>query len=445
MENIKTKNILNEKPLLALVKLSSPIFLGMIIHTLYLAVDLYFIGTVSSKYQASVGFIYPILFLFYGFQNGIGSGLTSIIGNRFGSSKFKEISFYERTGLHFMLFLGLIFFIVIVLFGKKILSIMGVPDDLLIDTFTYLCVISSSSVFDSFNIAIRSIYTGKGNSKTPMMIISAGVILNIFIDPFLIYYYGFIGAGIATALCTFLTSLLFIYKIYKHKFVNIKLINFFNKNLIDIVNIGVPASLSMIVISFGSMVINYVLQYYSIFAVAAFQIISRVEDVFFIFVISTSYAGMTLVSMYLGAKKDKMVSSIIFKVIIINTITASILAFIFFNYSAYYISFFSKDDKILEVARSYFKYISYMYPLIAFGLSTGRLLQGFGSSLPLLAITCIRVLLIIVPLSYLFSYLYNEPIEYIWYSMMLASIVSALVALIWLKVKLKKFSTKILK
>lgn len=445
MKLINNAEILELKTSKALIKLAIPIFIGMTIHSAYHAVDLFFIGTVSSKYQASIGFIYPISFLFYGIMNGVGVGLTSIIGNKFGASKFKEISFYERSGLYFMLFLSAVYFISVIFFGKIILTKLGVPDELLQDTYKYLYIISSISVFDAFNIASRSIYTGKGNSKTPMLIIGTFVLLNACLDPLFIYFYGFLGAAIATSLCNVSTSLVFLYKIFKDKFINIKPINFINKNLIIILKIGVPASLSMLIIAFGNMVTNYVVNYYSVYAVASMQIITRIEDIFFLFVISTSYAGMTLVSMYFGAKKFKNVRLIIFKVLSLNLFTAFIIALIFYNFSEYFILIFSKNEKVLEVGKSYFKHISYMYPIIAFGLTTGRLLQGFGSSMPLFAITSIRVLLISAPLSYLFSYLYNKPIEYIWYSIIVAAIVSSFTALIWLKIKLKNFSIKFLK
>lgn len=445
MEKVYRASILELKTSSALLKLSIPIFVGMIIHSVYHAVDLYFIGTVSSKYQAAVGFIYPISFLFYGFMNGVGTGLTSITGNKFGAAKFKESSIFERTGLYFMFFLGAVFFISVLLFGQNILKKLGVPDDLLNETFKYLLIISSISIFDSFNIAIRSIYTGKGNSKTPMLIISFFVLLNVILDPLLIHYYGFLGAAISTAICNVLTSIIFLFIVLKNKFVDIKPILFLNKNIFLILKIGVPASLSMLIIAFGNMVTNYVVNYYSIFAVASMQIITRIEDLFFLFVISTSYAGMTLVSMYLGAKKYSKVNEVIFKVLLLNLFTASIIALLFNIFSDTFILIFSNNEKVLEVGRGYFKYISYMYPLIAFGLSTGRLLQGFGSSMPLLVVTSIRVLLISAPLSYLFSYLYDKPIEYIWYSIMLAAIVSFISALIWLKIKLKNFSIKFLK
>jgi len=439
------QKILEEKTIIALFKLSMPIFVGMITHIIYHNVDLYFVGKISSSCIASLGFIYPISFLFYGFLNGIGSALTSMIGNKFGAGKLKDIDIIGKIGLSFLLCLGLFYFACIYFYGKKILVLIGVPSNLLDQTYTFLSILSISSIFDAFNISVRSIYTGKGNSKTPMIIISIGAIINIILDPILIYYFSFKGAAIATTLSNIIVFFIFIILVNKTKFINIKLIYFLKKELITIIKIGVPASITMIIISFGSIILNLILKQYSINAIAAIQINTRIEDVFFLFVISISYGAMTLISMFIGANKIAKLKTIIAQTLFINFFIGLSLSYIFYNYSYYLVQIFTDNINVINFSQSYFKHISYMYPLIAFGLSAGRIMQGFGTSIPMLVITSVRVLVIGLPLSYTFTYVLNKNIEFVWYAMMISSIISFFIAMIWLFNKLKNFSINSLK
>lgn len=438
---MKSTNRLQETPIVALFKLASPIFIGMIIHVIYHNVDLYYVGKISSTCIASMGFVYPIVFMFFGIANGIGSAITSVIGNKFGASKLNDLKLYERVATSFLLCFGLFFFIIILFFGKKILTFIGVPNNILSQTYLYLLIISMVGFFDSYSVSIRSIYTGLGNSKTPMIIISVGAVLNIFLDPIFIHFYGFIGAAIATSLCRFIVSIIFFIKSKN----SIKLINFFRKELLVILKIGIPASLSMIIISSGNMAINYILNHFSINAVAAIQIVTRIEDVFFLFVISIAYASMTLISMYLGAKTYKKIFEISYKTFFINIGTGLLISLLFYNFSVYFINIFTTNIDVIKIANSYFKYISFIYPIIAFGLSVGRLMQGFGTSIPMLIITSLRIVFLGLPLAYIFTFILNKPIEYVWYSMIIASSVSVIIAFVWFYIKLKNIYTISLK
>jgi len=435
---LENQNILKQKTIIALFKLSMPIFVGMISHVVYHNVDLYFVGKISSSSIASVAFVYPISFLFYGFLNGIGTAMTSIVGNKFGASNFKDINNISRIGTSFLLVLGLAYFLIIFFFGKNILNFIGVPESLLNQTYRYLSILSISSIFDAYNISARSIYTGKANAKTPMLIISLGAIINIILDPIFIYFFGFIGAAIATTASNLILFIIFFILVKKYKFIDLGITSIFNKNLFTILKIGIPASLTMIIISFGSMIYNFILRTFSIDAVAAVQINTRIEDVFFLFVISVSYSAMTLISMFIGAKDYLRLKLVVYQTLAINIIFGISLSLIFYNYSYYLSKLFTKDINVINISVSYFKHISFIYPIIAFGLSAGRIMQGFGTSIPMLSITSVRVLLVGIPLAYYFTYSLNKSINYVWYSMIISSIIASFLALLWLISFIKK-------
>jgi Na+-driven multidrug efflux pump len=112
---------------------------------------------------------------------------------------------------------------------------------------------------------------------------------------------------------------------------------------------------------------------------------------------------------------------------IIVYITAPIVAKIFTN-----------EPEIISIAVTYIRIIVIIYPLVSIALTSGRILQGLGLGLPLLIVTTIRVLGVSAPLALIFNYIYHKPIEWMWYSMMMATVVAVSTATFWLRIALRK-------
>ena len=147
---------------------------------------------------------------------------------------------------------------------------------------------------------------------------------------------------------------------------------------------------------------------------------------------SIAAALTTLVGMFYGANKNKQLLFIIKYGIswaVIITLAGAITLFVL---APAIIHIFSSDPVVQEITVFYIRCISFIYPFIAIGMSSGRILQGMGQGLPFLVITSIRILLVSAPLAFYFSTILEKPVEYIWYSMMISSIVAASVAAIWL-------------
>ena len=116
-----------------------------------------------------------------------------------------------------------------------------------------------------------------------MKVLAFGTIVNIVLDPFFIMKYGVKGAAIATVISQGSVFIIFIYHLIfnNHSYIEFKFKYFkFNKLiLLKILKIGLPASLSMIIMSFGVLLYNFILD--SDDAIAAYQTVGRIEHLFF--------------------------------------------------------------------------------------------------------------------------------------------------------------------
>ena len=120
------------------------------------------------------------------------------------------------------------------------------------------------------------------------------------------------------------------------------------------------------------------------------------------------------------------------------TVLSSVLIYLFADLA---VGFFTDDEFIISIAVTFLKLFAFVYPLISIGISTGRVLQGLGKGLPVLVITIVRVLGVSAPLAFLFIFYMGKPVEWVWYSMMISTIVAFTIAVIWLLSTIRKLPT----
>ena len=89
------------------------------------------------------------------------------------------------------------------------------------------------------------------------------------------------------------------------------------------------------------------------------------------------------------------------------------------------------------IAVNFLQIFAFAYPFIAVGITTGRVLQGLGKGLPVLIITIVRVLGVSAPLALSFVFIMDKTVEWVWYSMILSTILAFGIGLTWLVSTLK--------
>lgn len=434
----------SKKPKKALWTLAIPILAGMSIQTVYTIVDMIYIGRLGGDAIAAVAFNMPLLFFVLGLSMGLGSGVTASIARFIGANDKKNA---DNSAEHALLMASIISVLMVIgglLFGKQLLGILGATPELINIAWSYLRILTIGLFFMVFSGFFRSILAGEGDMKTPMIISAIGTILNIILDPIFIFVLGFgvPGAAMATVISQAVVFSVFIYffLVKEHTYVTFRLRDFsFSKFILfDIIKVGVPASMAMIIMSVGQAVFNKILISYSAFSVAAFQIGGRIDVVIFLPIMAIATALTTLVGMFYGAKDYENVKIIIrygmLRSIFITTIGSTII----FILAPHIVKGFSNEFEIQQIAVIYLRLIVFIYPLISFAMTSGRVMQGLGMGLPMLVTSIIRVLGVAVPLALIFNYILNKPIEWMWYAMMVSTVVATITAALWLRYALKR-------
>ena len=245
---------------------------------------------------------------------GLGSGVTSSIARYIGEKDKKNADNTAEHALAIAFFIASIFTLLGIIYGKDILLFLGAEGNILIIAWDYLSMIILGLPFMVFSGFFRSILAGEGDMKFPMMVAGLGTVLNTILDPIFIFElkeYGNIGFGMgvrgaafATVVSQITVFLIFVFMLFikQHAFITFNLKDFKASRLIlwDIIKVGLPASLSMIIMAAGQAIFNKILIFYSSQTVAAYQIAGRLDMLIFLPIFAIAGAMTTLVGMLYG-------------------------------------------------------------------------------------------------------------------------------------------------
>ena len=434
-----------DDPFKSMWRLAVPIMIGMGIQTLYTIIDMIFIGRLGGDAIASVAFNMPIFFFVMGLSFGLGNGVTASIARFIGSNDKVNADNSAEHAVAMALAISLILTVSGLLFGKQILLFIGCTNDILPLAWDYLKVSCYGISFGVFSGFFRSILAGEGEMKLPMVVAGLGTILNTILDPIFIFYMdlGVAGAAWATTISQIIVCLVFIYMLFvkNHTYVRFKLKDFsFSSYIIyDIIKVGIPVSMSMVVMALGQLVFNRLLVNFSTDAVAAYQIGGRVDMIVFLPIFGIASALTTIVGMFYGADEFEKIKSISLYGIKSSFLITTICSFFLFIFAPSVVKVFTMDTVIQKISIDYLRTISFLFPFISIGLTIGRILQGLGRGMPSLIITIVRVIGLAGPLAYFFTFVLDKPVEWIWYSMFISGIFATIISITWITVAFRKF------
>ena len=426
-------------PKKALFTLSVPMMLGMSVQAIYMLIDTAFIGRwVGGDALAGLGIVFPPMFIIMGITFGLGSGATTVIAQSIGEENKQKA---DNTAEHIIM-LGIllsIFFILIgIFFGDTIISSQSSDKNVYLNASDYFYTMLWGTPFMILSIFFRSILSGEGDNMMPMKVLGLGTLINLILDPFFIYYFAIKGAALATVLSQATVFFIFIYLIIiKDKnYISLDLKNFkFNHQILsNILKIGIPASLSMLIMSVGLFFYNMILSNteFSSSAIAAYSTCHRIEHLFFIPIISLATSMVTLIGMFYGARKNNLLNDLIYFSLKVSITISIIYAVFFLTFSENILSLFTNDDEIINIGVSYFNVFAFAIPFISIGMTCSRAMQGLGKAYPMFIITCLRVIIISCFLAYYFINILNKPIDFAWISILISCIASSIISFLWL-------------
>ena len=183
-------------PKKAIIKLSIPMMLSMLLIMLYNIADSIWVAGIGAEALAALGFITPLFMVLVGLGGGIGAGANSLIARNIGAKNFDQAN---NAGLHAIvlcIIISVIFTVLMLLFLPMLLELMGAGDSIGY-ALDYGYVIFAALFIFVYSGVASAIFRSEGDMKRATIAIAVTAVMNIVLDPIFIYVLnmGIVGAA----------------------------------------------------------------------------------------------------------------------------------------------------------------------------------------------------------------------------------------------------------
>ena len=421
-----------------LVTMSLPMVISMIVQALYNIVDSIFVSRLSEDALTAVSMAFPMQNLMISVAVGTGVGINAMLSRALGEKKFEAANKTAENGI-FIEVLGYVLFLLIGIFVTKpfFLAQAGAGDiaNMGIE-YTRICLLMSFGIF--MQIGFERILQSTGRTIFTMITQSTGAIINIILDPILIFglfgmpKMGVAGAAIATVTGQICAAILAItFNLTKNPDVHISFKGFkpqiiFVKNILSV---GIP---SIIMSSVGSAMtfgMNKILITFSSTAVAVFGVYFKLNSFVFMPVFGLNNGMVPIVSYNYGAQNKKRLTKTI-KLAIMYAVCIMFIGIMLFQFMPdVLLRLFDASDHMLEIGIPALRVISLSFAFAGICIVISSSLQALGHGFLSMMISITRQLIILLPSAYILAKIGG--IHAVWWSFNIAEIGSLTLSLLF--------------
>ncbi len=422
--------------------LAWPIILGNIINISYNLVDTFWLGKLGKASLAAPTVSWPLIMLFYSIGMGFSFAGITLVSQYVGAGEYRLASKSAGHILGFMLFLSLILSGTGFTLSPIILRLMGVPSDVLPLAINYISVIFAGIPIAFLGFGFNAILSGIGDTRTPTILgaISSGI--NVVLDPLFIFgWYGFpelgvVGAAVATVISRAVLSVMGIILLARG-FRGLKL---YPRDLIfeswwlkKVVKIGTPISIQQSANSLGFVVMMGLVSRLGTAVIATYGIGIRIIDIIQAFTWGIMRATTVMIGQNIGAEKYDRAEKIAYENMKLMFAVLGIGAIIIFLFRAQLFQVFINDPQVIAEGSRFLAIFLPSIPFFGLFFIVGAVARGSGHNLAFTIISIIRLWILRIGLTYVFSILMDMGSTGVWIAMTISNIGAGILALAWVR------------
>ena len=396
----------------AVFKLALPTVLSMIVSVFYNMVDTFFVGQIGDPNQvAAVSVATPVFLFFMAIGNIFGMGGSSFLSRALGEKKYDKAKNISSFCFYAGIAAGIIGGILMMVFMTPILHAVGTSDNTFGYARDYLSVIAYGGPLVVLSVAYSNLIRGEGSSQSAMKGMMAVTVANIILDPFFILPQflgmGVVGAAVATLLGN-VVSLVFYFAhvVSKNSVMSLQPKYYKAREGIfkGVLEIGLPASLTNILMSLSNILTNKMLVGYGDIPVASMGIAMK-ANMLVIFIQMGLAAGITpLVGYNFGARNFKRMKSVLKFSILVDIIAGVSLSVLYFIFTKEIISVFMKDNAdVINCGVIMLRALMVSSPVMGILFILNFAFQAMGKALPSLTLAVSRQGFVFLPLIFILN------------------------------------------
>ncbi len=448
----KNVALMRGEPEIAVKKLAIPIMISMILTALYNIIDGIWVAGLGPTAIAGIGFVTPIFMVLNGASVGLGNGATSSISRFIGSKNHEMANKSATHSLFIFLIASIILTIIFLIVQEPLLKSYGAGGQTLKESINYATPLFLGLICFMFSNGCSGILRGEGDMKRAMYVVIITVILNAILDPLFIYTLklGSAGASLATITSSAIAASVMLYWILikKDTYVNVSLKKFkFDMKLTkDILKVGIPSSLDMLIMAIAmSIYLIVISQIGGDYGIATFTSGQRLYLFAIMPLTAIGSAVIAVSGSAFGAKNGDYLSRAHKYGSKFGLTLGTIITLILVLFAIPLSTIFAYTPETSNLVPGIALYLQIVCPtliLTGIGIPSSFFYQGIGKGIYSLMFTILREIIFVVPLIFLFVYIFQLDIIGIWLGLSIGRAIASILNYIFARYEIKRTRAK---
>jgi len=432
----------------ALFRLTIPMVWGMLAMMSFNLVDTYFVAKLGSIPLAAMGFTFPVVITVAHVSLGIGIGVSSVLSRAIGEGDPDKVRRITTDGLVLSVVIAVVSLVLGLLTIDPLFKAMGASAETMVHIRAYMKIWYWGSVFLVIPMVGNHAIRASGDTLFPGMIMVAGSVLNMILDPlFILGWAGFPamgikGAAVATVVARAATLVLSLYVLhFRKKMISgrIPAWTAIASSWSRILHVGLPSAMSMVIPSACLGVLTWMVSGFGQKAVAGFGVAGKVEGMALVIFMALSTVFGPFVGQNYGAQRISRIRKAFTKAVNFCLALGGVQALLLFAFAVPIASLFDKDPQVMRVAVLYLRIVPLSYAIVSIIFLAASTFNALGRPFPAIALMVLRLLILHLPLAFLAKAFFGLTgflfVNYV------SGTVTAAVAVFWLGRTLKRKGT----
>ena len=424
-----------------LLKMAPPVMLAQLIQALYNVVDSFFVGRYSESGLTALSIIYPIQLLMIALAVGTGVGINTEMAHNLGIGRKRRSDETAGIGTPLALLTWVIFAVVCFFLMPAYARMNTSSEEVITMVVLYgriICILSIGLFLES---VWTKVHQAEGNMRMPMIAQIIGAIVNIALDPLLIFglcglpKMGIGGAATATVVGQIAAALI----VMKGGFRKIPALVVFPHQIKRIYKLGIPNILMQAAYTFYIFGLNLILATFSDQAVTVLGLYYKWQAFFFIPLGAMQTCIVPVVSYNYAAGKYERCKKTLKVAIIFGIALMMIGVVLFETIPGPMLHVFSHDPKVISIGEVAFRFIGISFIPLVSSLTFPVFFQALGHAVKSSILTIIRTVFLFIPLAYLFS---RFGLNYFWLTFPVTDSITTLAGYLFYRQFVKKTMPK---
>ena len=389
-----------------ILSLAAPTVASQLISIIYNTADTYFVSQISTSASAAVGVVFSLQSIIQAYGFGVAMGAGSLISLRLGEKKDRDANMYATSGFLAEFVGGLLMLVFGLLYLEPLIRVLGATETMLPHACAYGRIILMGAPIMCGSFILNCILRAEGAAVASMIGLCSGGILNIALDPLLIFTFGMgtAGAAVATVISQCVSFLVLAVAFLRGRSIvhlRSKYISRSPRDYVQILAVGFPTIARQGMASLASALMNIQGAVYGDAAVAALTISNKIYLLVRNVIIGIGQGFQPVAGYNYGAGDRKRTRQAFIFATKLGTVICILAAAIIAAFAEPIIGWFRADDQVIAIGRLALLYVCAVMPFMAYSTFVNQLYQCLGYKLPATVLASLRQGICYLPLIFI--------------------------------------------